>query len=251
MLNLKPHLLIVEDEKPLREGLRFNFEAEDFSVHVSANGDDAFEYIEKYHEKLDLIVLDLMLPGLDGYEVLQKTRAKVEHLPILVLSAKNDEASRVRAFELGADDFVAKPFSLLELILRVTRLLKYQERLVDKDKSELQTAVATMGQATVFFENLTLTCQGQTHRISPTEALLMKVFLDHPGKILTRQELLKQVWNYEPTLETRTVDVFVGKIRKFIEPDPAQPCYLRSIRTQGYCYTATGEPSSGLALRSS
>lgn len=233
MSNSKDFLLIVEDEEAIGEGLRFNFEAEGFEVHLMTSGLDALEFIKEQHEKISTIILDLMLPGLDGYQILEKTRVLAERIPILILSAKSLESDKIKAFELGADDFVTKPFHLSETILRVKRLIQrrtwYKPNHVSIKKE--------FGASWFDPEQLIIEKEGVgTIRVSPTEGLLIQIFLDHENKILTRSELLQKVWQYEATMETRTVDVFVGKLRKYIEKNPAQPEYLVSVRGVGYMY---------------
>lgn len=233
MSNSKDFLLIIEDEEAIGEGLRFNFEAEGFEVHVITNGVEALDFIKNQHEKISTIILDLMLPGLDGYQLLEKTRVLAERIPILILSAKSLESDKIKAFELGADDFVTKPFHLAETILRVKRLIQrrtwYQPNQASVKK---QFGIAWFDCEQLLIEK----ADGSTIRVSPTEGLLMQIFLDHENKILTRSDLLQKVWQYEATMETRTVDVFVGKLRKYCEKNPAQPEYLVSVRGAGYMY---------------
>lgn len=235
MSNSKDFLLIIEDEESIGEGLVFNFEAEGFDVILVNNGSDAIKLIKSNHEKISTIMLDLMLPQIDGFEILKKTRALADRIPILVLSAKSLEQDRIKAFELGADDYVTKPFSLSEIILRVKRLVQRKKWY----KPESGVSIQKFGTTLFDPENLTITQKnGHILRISPTEGLLIQVFIDNENKILTRTELLQKVWQYEATTETRTVDVFVGKLRKYIETDPARPIFILSVRGVGYTYTA-------------
>lgn len=233
MSNSKDFLLIVEDEESIAEGLQYNFEAEGFTVAVVANGIEALEFIKLNYENISTIVLDLMLPQLDGYEILKRTRILAERIPILVLSAKSLETDRIKAFELGADDYVTKPFNLSEIILRVKRLVQRKKWY----KSETNLTPRSFGKAIFDLERLTVTREdGVVHRISPTEGLLIQVFLENENKILSRNDLLHKVWQYDAIIETRTVDVFVGKLRKYIEKNPAKPSYILSVRGAGYTY---------------
>ncbi len=233
MSNSKDFLLIVEDEESIGEGLQFNFEAEGFEVNVVANGYEALEFIKINFEKISTIVLDLMLPQLDGYEILKRTRVLAERIPILVLSAKSLENDRIKAFELGADDYVTKPFNLSEIILRVKRLVQRKKWY----KTELTQTPKQFGKTIFDMERLTITREdGIIHRISPTEGMLVQVFLENKNKILTRNDLLHKVWQYDAVIETRTVDVFVGKLRKYIEKNPAKPDFIISVRGVGYTY---------------
>jgi two-component system alkaline phosphatase synthesis response regulator PhoP len=238
MSNFKDFLLILEDEEALAEGLLFNFQAEGFEVHLLSNGTDGVEFIAKHHTRLCAIILDLMLPQLDGYEVLKRTRKWAPRLPILVLSAKSLENERILALELGADDYVTKPFSLFELILRVKRLVQKHKWQGPPQKQQRTTSFGTL-----LFDPQELrlvTPDGLcSYRISPTEGLLIEVFLANQNKTLTRTHLLQQVWQYNKAIETRTVDVFVAKLRKYIEKNAAKPRFITSVRGVGYRYTPT------------
>lgn len=238
MSNSKDFLLIVEDEEAIGEGLLYNFEAEGFEVILLSNGYEALEFIKINFEKISTIILDLMLPQLDGYEILKKTRILAERIPILVLSAKSLENDRIKAFELGADDYVTKPFNLSEIILRVKRLVQRKKWY----KTEIALTPRAFGNTIFDMERLTITRNdGIVHRISPTEGLLVQVFLENANKILTRNDLLHKVWQYDAIIETRTVDVFVGKLRKYIEKNPAKPEFIHSVRGVGYTYVPLKE----------
>ena len=233
MSNSKELLVLVEDEENLGEGLVFNFEAEGYDVRWFRDGISAMDFITQKHATIAAIVLDLMLPGIDGFEILQKTRQFAERVPIAALSAKSLDSDKISAFELGADDYVTKPFSLPELLMRLRVLIKKSMWYKNKPVQERIAA----GQLFFIPERLILeNTNGQTTRLSPTEGLLLQTFLDHENKIFTRADLLEKVWNQQKTLQTRTVDVFVGKLRKLIEPNPAKPTYLLSQRSIGYAY---------------
>lgn len=247
MSNSKEHLLLVEDEEAIAEGLVFNFEAEGFAVTLVTDGKQALECIQKQHDMFSLIILDLMLPHVDGYSVLEQTRLCAERIPILVLSAKSSQDEKIRAFQLGADDFVTKPFGLAELILRVKRLVQRRKWYKDPNTS----APKAFGDTLFNHQRLTIeTRSGHVFRISPTEGLLIQILLEHEGKILTRSELLQKVWQYETTIETRTVDVFMGKLRKYIEKNPAKPEYILSVRGVGYIYQSQGTQTQARTLPS-
>lgn len=235
MSNSKNFLLIVEDEESISDGLQYNFEQEGFSVHVIQDGLEAIDFIKSNHEKISTILLDLMLPQLDGYDILKQTRQYAERIPILILSAKSMEQDKIHAFELGADDFVTKPFHLSEIILRVKRLVA-RRKWYQSDES---CPKKTFGNALFDSKQLTIEKKdtGEVFRLSPTEGMLIQIFLDNENKILTRMELLQKVWQYEGMIETRTVDVFVGKLRKYVEKNPAKPEHLISVRSMGYRYS--------------
>jgi DNA-binding response OmpR family regulator len=233
MLNSKDLLLIVEDEESIGEGLQFNFEAEGFDVAIVSDGLEAIQFIKNNYEKISTIILDIMLPQLDGYEILKRTRILAERIPILVLSAKSLENDRIKAFELGADDYVTKPFNLSEIILRVKRLVQRKKWY----KADGNQTPQKFGLSIFDPERLIITRNdGTSHRISPTEGLLVQVFLENENKILTRNDLLQKVWQYDAIIETRTVDVFVGKLRKYIEKNAAKPDFIISVRGVGYTY---------------
>lgn len=233
MSNSKDYLLIIEDEESIGEGLLFNFEAEGFDVKLIDDGLEALHFLRENHEKISLIILDLMLPKLDGYKILEQTRILAERIPILILSAKSAHDDKIKAFELGADDFVTKPFNLSELILRVKRLVQRRKWYKNENNSIKKTfgdSLFDSGRLIIEKKN------GETFRISPTEGHLIQILLENESKILTRPELLQKVWQYEASIETRTVDVFIGKLRKYIEKNPAKPEYIISVRGVGYSY---------------
>lgn len=235
MSNSKDFLLIIEDEESISEGLQYNFEQEGFFVQVIQDGLEAINFIQANHEKISAILLDLMLPQLDGYDILKQTRLYAERIPILILSAKSMEQDKIQAFEWGADDFVTKPFHLSELILRVKRLVS-RRKWYKPDGMSLKKA---FGHA--FFDSNQLTMEkketGELFRLSPTEGMLIQIFLDNENKTMTRMELLQKVWQYDGIIETRTVDVFISKLRKYMEKNPTKPEYLISVRSIGYQYT--------------
>lgn len=233
MSNLKDYLLIIEDEEAIAEGLVYNFEVEGFAVKLISDGLAGLDFIKNNHEKISLVMLDLMLPKLDGYSILEQTRILAERIPILILSAKSTQNDKIKAFELGADDYVTKPFSLAEIILRVKRLVK-RRKWIKNEESSLKRA---FGSCVFDGERLTIEKKdGEVLRISPTEGLLIQILIDNEDRILTRPELLQKVWQYEASIETRTVDVFMAKLRKYIEKNPAKPEYIISVRGVGYIY---------------
>lgn len=234
----KEALLIIEDEESIAEGLQFNFEREGFDVFLASDGRSGINLIRDSEHPIHLVVLDLMLPELDGFEVLRQTRTWAEGLPILVLSARSSEADRIKALELGADDFVAKPFSLQELLLRVRSLLKRSSWIRQQGWVQGgESSAVSFATGSFSPETLTFSSQlGQKTRLSPTEAALLLAFAAKPNIIQSRQQLLQQVWHYEPGTATRTVDVFVSKLRKIVETNDRKPEFVLSIRGAGYAY---------------
>lgn len=233
MLNSKELLVLIEDEELLGEGLVYNFEAEGFQVRWFREGASAFDFITQRHRDISAIVLDIMLPGMNGMDILQKTRTFADQVPIAVLSAKSLESDKLTAFELGADDYITKPFGLAELLMRIKILIKKSNWYQTKTE---KTRIAA-GHAVFIPEHFIVEGPGsQSTRLSPTEALLLKIFLDNPNKLFSRAELLEKVWNQQKSVQTRTVDVFVSKLRKIIEPNPAQPQFLVAQRSLGYIF---------------
>jgi DNA-binding response OmpR family regulator len=233
MSNFQGQLLLVEDDVSIGEGLKFNFEHEGFLVHWHTNGQEALHFVKEHHLDLAVIILDVMLPVVDGIEILRSVRTFAEQIPIIVLSAKSLEKDKVIALELGADDYVTKPFSLVELILRIKGLAKRRQWY----RQNVSHQVLKMGDAQVDLVSLMAKdWNGEAVRLSPTEGLLLKVFHENENVILSRQDLLNAVWQYESAVETRTVDVFIGRIRKLLEINPSKPHSILSVRGVGYAY---------------
>jgi DNA-binding response OmpR family regulator len=234
MSNSPDRLLIIEDEDSIGEGLKFNFELEGFEVRWEKDGAQGLSALKSQHAETSVVILDIMLPNMSGLEILEKTRTFAEQIPILVLSAKGTESDKVKALELGADDYVTKPFSLTELILRVKGLSKRRQGL---RKETAHQGILGFGNAQFHCQSLIVICaDGKSTRASPTELTLVQLFVENPNRILGRAELLEKVWNYDAKMETRTVDVFIGKLRRMCEVNPAKPEFLLSIRGVGYAY---------------
>ena len=225
-------ILLVEDEETLGVGLEYNLEEEGYLITWAKNGREAVEYFNQ--GTFDLIILDIMLPYLNGYEVAEKVREQDIRMPILMLTAKTDSADRVRGLEKGADDYITKPFHLQELLLRVKGMLKRKSWY--KNALEKQS-VYVFANNEINFENLICSHNNEEIRITPHEAMVLKYLIERKGEIVTRKELLENVWHLNPEVETRTVDIFIARLRKYFEPDPAQPVYFKSIRGAGYMFT--------------
>lgn len=221
-----PHILIVEDEPAQREVLSYNIEAEGYRVSKAENGEDALLLVDE--EKPDLIVLDWMLPAVSGIEVCRqlKSRPETRDLPVIMLSARSEEVDKVRGLETGADDYVVKPYSIGELLARVRTQLR-------------RTRPSAVGQVLVF-EDIVL--DAETHRVSrdeqplklgPTEFRLLSTFMEKPGRVWSREQLLDRVWGRDIYVDTRTVDVHIGRLRKVLTSrggtDP-----VRTVRGAGY-----------------
>ncbi|MDF1872685.1 phosphate regulon transcriptional regulator PhoB [Vannielia sp.] len=222
----QPLVLIVEDEPAQREVLTYNLEAEGFAIVSADNGDDALLLVEE--EQPDLIVLDWMLPSLSGIEVCRrlKLRAKTSAIPIIMLSARAEEVDRVRGLETGADDYVIKPYSVIELMARIRAQLR-------------RTRPSTVG-ARLEFDDVTL--DSETHRVErggkelklgPKEFRLLTTFMEKPGRVWSREQLLDRVWGRDIYVDTRTVDVHIGRLRKALSVHGGNDL-LRTVRGAGY-----------------
>ncbi len=223
-------LLIVDDEPTLRETLVENFEQDGFRVVAAADGPEALRQFRE--EKPDLVVLDLMLPEMSGVEVCRIIRQESE-VPILMLTAKDSEIDKVVGLELGADDYVTKPFSLRELQARIRALLRRADQGAAMD--EAQTMIE-LGRVEVDLAGHRLLRDGEPLPLKPKAYELLTFLLRHPGQAFTREQLLEQVWGYDYAGESRTVDVHVHWLRSQIEEEPARPRYLHTVRGVGYVF---------------
>ena len=235
----KKKILVVEDEAHLAEGLKLNLSLKGYDVRVAGDGVSALQKWKQWHP--DLIVLDIMLPELDGLSVLRRIRRENERLPILILSARGDADDKIKGFSFGVDDYLAKPFNLEEFLLRVERLLtrgdwSREEAGLNGNGLSPVLRVYEFGPNRIDFE--TLTAHGPSGRINLTdqEAKILKIFIAHRGKPLKRGELLKTGWGYEKGTSTRTVDNFIVRFRKYFEENPKKPFYFKSLRSVGYVF---------------
>lgn len=236
----KTRVLVVEDEPHLAEGLKLNLSLKGYDVKIASDGMSGLQKWKAWQP--ELIVLDIMLPGIDGLSVLRSIRLEDERIPILILSAKGDPDDRVKGFSYGADDYLAKPFNLEEFLLRVERLLtrvSWLQRESDSNGNGLWSLprIYTFGDNSIDFE--TLTAQGQSHReihLTEQEAKLLKLFIANRGRPLSRSKLLEIGWGYARGTTTRTVDNFIVRFRKYFESNPQKPVYFRSLRSVGYIF---------------
>jgi two-component system alkaline phosphatase synthesis response regulator PhoP len=235
----KKRILIVEDDTHIAEGLKLNLTLQGYETAVAGSGTEGLRMWKDWNPAL--IVLDIMLPALDGLSVLRHIRLKDERLPILILSAKGAPDDRIKGFSCGVDDYLAKPFNLAEFLLRVERLLT--RSLWGRDhsipgSSEEPTEVKqyAFGGNTIDFTTMTAeTRQGILH-LTEQEVRLLKLFIANRGKPLTRKTLLEVGWGYTGMTTTRTVDIFLVRLRKYFEEDPQNPVYFRSLRSVGYLF---------------
>ena len=224
-------ILLVEDEETLAVGLEYNLTEEDYLFKWAKNGREAVEFYES--EKFDLVILDIMLPYIDGFEIAERIRSSDPQMPILMLTARAESADKIKGLETGADDYLTKPFHLDELLLRVKGMLKRKSWY--KNALEKQP-VFRFGNNEINFENLNCSHGENELRLTPQEAMVFKYLVERKGEIVTRKELLENVWHLNPDIETRTVDIFIARLRKYFEDDPTNPVYFKSIRGAGYVF---------------
>lgn len=226
-------ILIVEDESHLAEGLRFNLEAEGYEVEVAADGRRAAELLTDRNESFDLVILDLMLPEMSGFEVARRTRASGNYVTILILSAKGESGDIVRGLEEGADDYLTKPFRLDELLARVKGLLR-RRRWDGVAGEPAGPATLEFGEVCVHLDRFEISTPRGTSPLTTREMGLLRALIEREGEAVTRGELLEEVWGLKPDTQTRVVDSFVVRLRRYIEPDPSRPQHIVSVRGHGY-----------------
>lgn len=220
-------ILVVDDEEPIQELLKFNLEKEGYTVLMAFDGPSALKTIE---EKLpDLVILDVMLPGMDGLEVCNQLRqdSKVRDIPVIMLTAKVEEIDKVLGLELGADDYLTKPFSPRELLARIRARLR-------RIKPQTQENELIRGDLKIDLNRYQVLVRGEEVELTPKEFELLRVLAIHPGKVYSRDELLERVWGYDYAGDTRTVDVHVRHLRQKVEKDSSNPVYIETLRGIGY-----------------
>jgi two-component system, OmpR family, alkaline phosphatase synthesis response regulator PhoP len=229
----KISILLVEDEENLQEALKLNLELEDYEVTVADNGLSALDAVQKEH--FDLMILDVMLPELDGISVCENIRLQNNDIPILILSAKSSSADRVLGLKKGADDYLTKPFNLEELLLRVSKLALKGKQLTSRQPME-QTY--QFGNNKIDFKSLEcITRGGQKIMLTKKEIMLLKLLIENKNEVVTREKILQSVWGYNVYPTTRTIDNFILNFRKYFEEDSRNPAYFHSVRGIGYKFT--------------
>jgi two-component system alkaline phosphatase synthesis response regulator PhoP len=229
----KANILVVEDELNLHEALRLNLEMEGYEVTSAFDGNEALKKVENAY--FDLIIMDIMLPELDGISVTESIRVHNNEVPILMLSAKNAPADKVLGLKKGADDYLTKPFNLDELLIRVAKLIEKNKRLQVRE---------SVGDQYHFGKNIidfkaqdAITWNGLRIDLSKKEAMLLKLLIENKGEVVTREKILQVVWGYNVYPTTRTIDNFILSFRKYFEEDSRNPIYFHSVRGVGYKYT--------------
>lgn len=224
-------ILIVEDEQHLAEGLRFNLEAEGYQVDVAETGEIALDCVRVSKPPVDLIVLDIMLPGIDGFQVASALRESGRYLPILMLTARGHSEDILHGFEAGADDYLPKPFDLPILTARIRSLLRRGHWM--RPQPARSDVYAFEGK-TVDFENLEIKVGDRALRLTLMEASLLRHLIANDGKVVSRKTMLEEIWGVHEDTDTRAIDNFIVRLRKYIEAEPAQPRHLITVRGVGY-----------------
>jgi two-component system, OmpR family, alkaline phosphatase synthesis response regulator PhoP len=235
----KYRILVIEDDEHISEGLKLNLSLQGYSVRIAANG---FAGLQQWKEwRPSLIVLDIMLPGIDGLSVLQNIRLVDEQLPILILSAKSASEDKVKGLAFGVDDYLSKPFDLDEFLLRIERLLtrsswSQQQSVESASAFSSFPSVYEFGNNRIDFETASATTPKGTFHLTEQEIKLLKLFIANKGKPLSRDRLLEIGWGYTRETTTRTVDNFIVRLRKYFEENPRKPLYFKSLRSIGYIF---------------
>jgi two-component system OmpR family response regulator len=241
------HILVVEDEEHLAHGIKFNLESEGFTVTVAGDGQTALERIESSAAPVDLVVLDIMLPGMSGYAVCEAIRKAGNNLPVVMLTARTLVEDRIRGFDAGTDVYLQKPFDLEELLSVVRNLLARRNRQAAaanghddrSDDDQPDHAGYRFGAAAVNFDTWEVTVHDKPVRLTNLEMKLLKYLVEHEGRVVPREEILQNVWGLSGTSGTRTVDTFMLTLRKRFEEDSSKPVHFLSVRGTGYRFVAS------------
>ena len=227
------NILVVEDEENLHEALKLNLEMEGCEVTSAFDGNQALKAVA--NEYFDLIILDVMIPEIDGIRVLETIRVNNNDVPVLILSAKNSSADKILGLKKGADDYLTKPFNLEELLLRVAKLIHKNKKLLVKES--IGDTYQFGNNKIDFKAQLATTYTGQTVELSKKETMLLKLLIENKGDVVTREKILQVVWGYNVYPTTRTIDNFILNFRKYFEADSRNPKHIHSVRGVGYKYT--------------
>lgn len=231
-------ILIVEDEQHIAEGLRFNLESEDFAVEIAADGRKALAILASPEKNFDAIVLDVMMPEADGFEVARSLREAKDFTPILMLTARGRPEDVLQGFAAGADDYLPKPFELEIFLARLNGLLRRREWLQNEKpaekKSALPEGIFYINRRTIDFENLELRGEDDTIHLTLMEAKLLRYLIENAGKAVSRRTILEEVWQLNEDTDTRAIDNFIVRLRKYLEDEPNNPKILQTVRGVGY-----------------
>ncbi|MBU5211444.1 response regulator YycF [Heyndrickxia oleronia] len=224
-------ILVVDDEKPIADILQFNLKKEGYTVHCAYDGDEAIKMVEELNP--DLLILDIMLPKRDGIEVCREVRKKYE-MPIVMLTAKDSEIDKIIGLELGADDYVTKPFSTRELIARVKANLRRHQQVATQNEEEEKSSEIAIGSLVIHPDAYIVSKRGETIELTHREFELLYYLAQHIGQVMTREHLLQTVWGYDYYGDVRTVDVTVRRLREKVEDNPSHPIWIVTRRGVGY-----------------
>ncbi len=232
-------VLVVEDEQHLADGLRFNLEAEGHHVTVTETGEAALDLLAADPPAFDVVVLDVMLPGKDGFAVVSELRGAGRFVPVLILTARGHSDDVLRGFAAGADDYLTKPFELAILIARIRGLLRRRDWLRASVNAAAPKDAVTFGGKLVSFDLLELRVRDKVFPLTLMEANLLRYLIGHEGRPVSRKEMLEQVWGLDEDTDTRAIDNFIVRLRRYIEDDPASPRHLLTVRGVGYRFVAS------------
>ncbi|SIS50813.1 response regulator transcription factor [Alicyclobacillus vulcanalis] len=232
-----PTVLVVDDEASIRTLVEYNFSRSGFDVETVDDGLVAYEKLKQSAAKYDLVVLDLMLPGMDGLEVCRRLRQEGIKVPIILLTARDEEVDLVLGLELGADDYVTKPFSPRELVARARAVLRRMESREEDSQPASAGKVLRAGNIVMDVARHEVRVRGQLVEFTPKEFELLQYFMENQEHVLSRDQLLDRVWGYSAATDTRIVDVHVSHLREKIEDDSKNPKYIRTVRGIGYKFT--------------
>lgn len=230
-------ILIIEDDASIALGLEGALQEEGYATQVARTGPDGLQLVMEYEP--DLLILDLMLPGMSGLEICKRLRDKGRATPVIMLTAKAEENDKILGLEVGADDYVTKPFSVRELLARVRAHLRREEN-TPATENNGRAEKHSFGEVLVDFKRHEVYKAGKLQELTNREFKLLEYFLKHPGELLSRERLLNEIWGYEFYPSTRTVDNHILRLRKHIEPDPENPRYIKTVRGAGYLFEKEG-----------
>jgi two-component system alkaline phosphatase synthesis response regulator PhoP len=226
---MKKQILIVEDEEHLADALAHNLQFEGYATTIANDGEEGLKLAQTI--RFDLIILDIMMPKLDGLEVCRRLRSGGNRVPILFLTAKSSDADRLLGLKVGADDYLAKPFLLEELILRIQGILRRQDWYRTKPE---EREVFRFGDNVVNFLTYEATAKGRTIALTEKECMLLKLLVERRNQVVSREEILERVWGYRFSTASRTIDNFIVRLRRYFEDNPKQPEFIESVRGVGY-----------------
>ncbi len=237
----QPLILVVEDEEHLAHGLLFNLQAEGYRTHHESDGEAALQWLLAPEHSPDAVLLDVMLPSRDGFSILRAVREAGRFMPVLLLTARGRTEDVVQGFEAGADDYLPKPFDLAVLFARVAALLRRAHWQRHRDTGAAAAVPSSpgsngvqVGDRTVLFDDLQIRTPERTIHLTMMEADLLRYLIERPGKVVSRKEILENVWGLREDTDTRAVDNFIVRLRRYLEPDAAKPIHLQTIRGIGY-----------------